>query len=321
MNEKKRKKAALALLAMQRHSWEQGMAMQAFLECGKMDVVIALAREAVYRSMEDGRPATIGVVDGVTDPCSVGEALLAACEATQDEKLIKGSERLLYWARYTAPRNREGVCYHLTTGHEFWVDSTYMLPPYLVAAGYPEEGLKAFYYYYEALCDPETGILYHKWDDDAKVHTHKVHWGVGNGWALAAMTRLIRMLPEETYGEDIEKLQQMAKKLLDLVLPYRTPRGLFHDIIDDEQTFEETNFSQICAYTMFEGLRRGWLPTEYEEKALLLRQAANDKVDKYGFVWDVCGAPTFDKPGISPEGQAFYLMMEQAYENYEREKE
>lgn len=38
-------KSALVLLAMQRHSWEQGTAMQAFLEMGEMEIVTAMARE------------------------------------------------------------------------------------------------------------------------------------------------------------------------------------------------------------------------------------------------------------------------------------
>ena len=37
-----------------------------------------------------------------------------------------------------------------------------------------------------------------------------------------------------------------------------------------------------------------------------LRQAAESKVNKFGFVADVCGAPTFDKAGFAPEGQAFF---------------
>jgi hypothetical protein len=37
-------------------------------------------------------------------------------------------------------------------------------------------------------------------------------------------------------------------------------------------------------------------------------------VDTYGLVQGVCGAPTFDKPGVAPEGQAFFLMMEAAYQ-------
>ena len=29
-----------------------------------------------------------------------------------------------------------------------------------------------------------------------------------------------------------------------------------------------------------------------------------------GFVVGGCAAPTFDRPGISPEGQAFFILME-----------
>jgi hypothetical protein len=43
-----------------------------------------------------------------------------------------------------------------------------------------------------------------------------------------------------------------------------------------------------------------------------MRAAARAKLDRDGFVQGVAGAPTFDRPGISPEGQAFFLMMEGA---------
>ena len=40
--------------------------------------------------------------------------------------------------------------------------------------------------------------------------------------------------------------------------------------------------------------------------------AALAEVDCYGLVRNVCGAPTFDKPGVAPEGQAFHILMEAA---------
>ena len=55
MNIVRVEKAARALLAMQRHSWEQGVAMQAFLEMGDMETVTAMAFESINRSLEDGR--------------------------------------------------------------------------------------------------------------------------------------------------------------------------------------------------------------------------------------------------------------------------
>ena len=44
-----------------------------------------------------------------------------------------------------------------------------------------------------------------------------------------------------------------------------------------------------------------------------MRMAVHTKVDKFGLVQGVCGAPNFDRPGTATEGQAFFLLMEAAY--------
>ena len=43
-----------------------------------------------------------------------------------------------------------------------------------------------------------------------------------------------------------------------------------------------------------------------------MRRAAWGKVDDLGYVRDVCGSPTFEKPGTATEGQAFFILMEAA---------
>lgn len=312
-------KAKRCLLSMQRHSWEQGLAMQAFYEQGDMELVVCLAHEAVYRATKDGRAAAIGVFDAVTDPCAVGEALLAACELTKDETLIKGKDALLAWALEKAPKSSEGVLYHLNTSRQFWVDSMYMLPPFLAAAGCYEEALVNFYGYYKALHDGQSGLMSHMWDDEKKTFIRRDHWGTGNGWAIAAMVRMQGLLPEE-FSSDREKIRKMAKDLLENALLYMRSDGLFYDILDQEDTFVETNFSQMFAYSIYRGMAEGWLKESMAGKADLARRGANARMDRYGFIRDVCGAPTFDKPGISPEGQAFYLLMEHAAEVWERGK-
>ncbi len=305
-------KVALALLSMQRHSWEQGVAMQAFLEMGQKDTVIAMAYEAVYRSTADGRCATIGFTEAITDPCSVGEALLAAAQWTGDDYLINGSHALLHWALKDAPRNKDGVLYHLTTGTEFWADSFYMLPPFLVCAGEYTAALQNFYGYWNALYDHTNHLLRHMWDDAKKIYIRSAHWGTGNGWALAAMARMLPMLYEAGYQNDADTICNYAKELLDGVLHYLRPDGFFHDVLDDPNTFVETNLSQMTAYSIYRGVADGWLSQDYLAEAEQMRKAARSKVNAYGLVCDACGAPHFDKPGQSPEAQAFYLLMEQA---------
>lgn len=96
------------------------------------------------------------------------------------------------------------------------------------------------------------------------------------------------------------------------------PDGFFYDVVDDPSTFVETNLSQMTAYTIYRGIKDGWLDVKYKEKADLMRAAAKSRQDEFGFVQNVCGAPHFDKPGISPEGQAFFLLMENAAEGKEK---
>lgn len=312
------KLAAHALLSMQRHSWEHGTAMQAFLELGDTPTVIAMAHEAVYRQRPDGRAAVMGNDEAVTDPCSVGEGLLYACSQTDDVFLKQGKEKLLNWALRQAPRSENGIVYHLISKKQFWVDSVYMLPPFLAAAGYPEEAMKQFWGYTTCLYDPDAHLMSHMWDDESHSFIRKDHWGTGNGWTLAAIARLIPMMKEAGRDEDAQKLQDLANDLLEHLLVFMRTDGLFHDVTDNPSTFVETNLSQMAAYTIYRGLHDGWLCPDsvsgrkYREAADRMRAAANQKMNAYGFISGVCGAPEFDKPGFSPEGQAFYLLMEQA---------
>jgi unsaturated rhamnogalacturonyl hydrolase len=43
-----------------------------------------------------------------------------------------------------------------------------------------------------------------------------------------------------------------------------------------------------------------------------MRNAARAKMDSFGYVQSVCGAPNFDRQGTSTEAQAFAIMMEAA---------
>jgi len=105
------------------------------------------------------------------------------------------------------------------------------------------------------------------------------------------------------------------KALIEASLPYQMDDGAFHDVLDDPTTFREVNFAQMLAYTIYRGVHEGYLPATYLPFADKARAAALSEVDAYGLVRNVCGAPTFDKPGVAPEGQAFHILMEAARAN------
>lgn len=306
-----RKKVRNALLAMQRYSWEQGTAAQAFLESGDSEMVVLLAREAVVRQIADGRAAVLGNLTAVTDPASVGEALLAAAKITGDPSFANAADRLLDWLLHKAPRTRDGVLYHLHDRPQVWVDSFYMAPPFLSAAGHHEEALEQLRGMRRLLLDPATKLLSHIWDDGLGAFARKAFWGVGNGWALAGMTRVIRTLPAERSKERGE-LIGWVREGVDACLAFVRSDGLFHDVMNDPSTFVETNLSQMLSYVLFRGVAGGWLEKRYLEPADGMRRAAQGKVDRFGLVQGVCASPYFDRPGTASEGQAFFLLMEAA---------
>lgn len=300
-----------ALLAMQRHSWEQGVAAQAFLESGDDDIVVVMAHEAALRQLPDGRLAMVGGADAVTDPSANGEPVLHAARLTGDRNLREAAERQLDWLLGLAPRTPDGVLHHVLDKPQVWVDSFYMAPPFLAVAGHPDEAVRQVEGFRRLLWDPKARLYAHIWDEARNGFARAGHWGVGNGWAAAGLVRVIAALPEDM-DDDRRRLTGYLRDGIDGCLAHIRPDGLFHDIVDDPAAFVETNLSQMLAYSIYRAVDAGWLPEPYLASADRMRDAARGQVDRYGLVRGVCGAPRFDRPGTAPEGQAFFILMEAA---------
>jgi rhamnogalacturonyl hydrolase YesR len=304
-------KVKRAMLTMQRDAWEQGVAAQALLESGERELVVLMAKEAVVRQLEDGRLAVISCNEGVTDPAANGEAVLYAAEATGDPALRAAAARMLDYLVKRAPRREDGTLYHVANKRQVWVDSMYMAPPFLAVAGEPEEAVRQVEGIRKLLWEPRKKLFSHIWDDDLKGFFRPDFWGVGNGWAAAGMARIIQALPDRM-GREKKRLAGYVKDVVDGCLAFRRPDGLFHDVVDKPATFVETNLAQMLAYTIYRGVRGGWLGRTYLRQAEVMRDAARRKVDAYGYVQGVCGSPTFESAGTATEGQAFFLLMEAA---------
>lgn len=311
-------KVIRAMLAMQRRAWEQGVAAQALLELGETELTVLLAKDAVVNQLKDGR---LGLNEGngpVADPASNGEPVLFAARITGDKGIQAAAERMLDFLLYKAPRTRQGIIYHNYIENRLWVDALYMVPPFLAVAGQPQEAVKQIIGYRKTLLNPEKQLYYHIWDEDLQAFERELFWGVGNGWAAAGLTRAIRSLPE-TMQEEKTLLVNFVREVVDGCLAHQRTDGLFHNIIDDSKTFVETNLAQMLGYSMYRGVRGGWLESEYLKPADRMREAVYQKVDEFGLVQGVCGAPNFDRPGTASEGQAFFLLMEAAWRDLNNE--
>lgn len=305
-------KAKRAMLCMQRASWEQGVASHAMIEQGEKDIVVLMGKEAVTRRKEDGRVAMLGTENAVTDPGSNGAAILYAYKVTGDSKLKDAADALYTYLKKRAPRTENGAISHVTPGKEIWSDAMFMTPPFLALMGDFEETIRQVDCYRGFLWNKEKKLFAHIWDDKKKVFKHEACWGGGNGWCAAGMAQIIDTLPKDK-EEDRKKLIGYTEELLDGCISFMRPDGLFHDVVDDTNTFVETNLSQMLAYSIYKGVKSGWLKDSYLKAADKMRTGAHAKVDEYGVVQGACGSPLFDRSGTSTEAQAFLLMMEAAY--------
>ncbi|MBK7456166.1 MAG: hypothetical protein IPJ46_21325 [Anaerolineales bacterium] len=75
-----------------------------------------------------------------------------------------------------------------------------------------------------------------------------------------------------------------VREIIDGCLVHQRADGLFHDVVDQPETFIETNLSQMLAYSIYRGIVGGYLPLTYKAHADKMREAVHQKVDDFGYV-------------------------------------
>lgn len=299
-------KVKIATLSMQRKDWEQGVVAQAFLESGDTSVAVQMAKAAIIYEQPDGRLAVLGQ-SGLIDCAMLGEAIYVSAQTTNDPELLKAENNLSEYILKNASRGNDGTFHH--AGKQMWVDSYNCAIPYLAKKGLCIEAFIQYMGLYSRLWDSNRKMFLHIWDDENQKWINKSPWGVGNGWAAMGITRFLKSLPKENLKERSHAIKTL-NELISSCLLYLTDDGLFHNIIDDTNTFIECNLSSLLAYSIFIGIKSGYLDPSLKIYADKMRRAVWTRIDNMGFVVGGCAAPTFDRPGISPEGQAFFILME-----------
>lgn len=316
-----------AMLACQRHPWEQGVCAQAIWELGEVPTAVAMAHDAVLRQGEDGRLAVPCETPAVTDPAANGEVVWRAYELTGKEMYKQAAEKMLSYLMQKAPRTDKNVIYHneisFFEGYseaQIWADACYMAPPFLAVMGELDEAFFQIKGCMDYLTDEETGLLYHIYDAGTERFVRKKLWATGNGWTLLGIARVIEEAKKQNREDIADKLIVMGKALLDAMLKYRQPDGRFYDIMDDKESFPEGTAAMMTAAFIYRSVLAGWLPDSYIKYADLVKETMDNYVDEFGIIHEVCGCPMFLEVGTSAESMASYLMMHAWAEKWQYRK-
>lgn len=137
--------------------------------------------------------------------------------------------------------------------------------------------------YYSALYQQSNGLFHHG-------HNTPLFWGRGVGWAAAAMTELLSVMPDD----DPKRPQVLAayRLLVDGLLKYRTEEGLWRQLINRD-SWVETSSTGMFLYALSEGVQHQWLRgTAYSRSTRAVERGwkrLEDRfIDQDGRVHQVC---------------------------------
>jgi len=295
-----------SLLRMQRLSWEQGVASQAALDEGLVEVALAIASDAVVHQDGDGRLGATGDA-GLVNGGSLLEAVAYAA-SRGDAAAAEALERQRWWLLRYGPRDDSGVLLHIAGSHEVWIDTLYMVLPALAVTGDFAPADMQYRMHREHLWNPATGLYAHRANPKTGAVLRDDAWGSGNGWAAAGVARALHIGGDTVPSEMRARWEAQTRELLDAVTAWESADGRFHDVLDDPRTFTDGTAGLMFAYAAFTGVADRWLRRSYADDASRWLQAALSLLDDNGVVRAVCGAPHFNGEGVSAEAQAFALL-------------
>lgn len=112
-------------------------------------------------------------------------------------------------------------------------------------------------------------------------------WGRGDGWMAAGMSILLNSLPKE--NPNYARIMKGYKIMMTSLLKYQAKDGMWHQLIDDPQSWAETSSTGMFTFAMITGVKNGWLDSEVFGKAARKGWLALiSYIDKNGDIREVC---------------------------------
>lgn len=243
----------------------------------------------------------LAAIDSLDDCGSFGVALLYAMERREIKGADEAVSRIASYIRDVQERLPDGTLYRGEHSQGIkqrtvWCDDLYMSVPFLVRyakrTGEPEwlnEACSQLLRYRSYLYREDDRLFSHVYDFKFK-KTTGIPWGRGNGWAYFALTELLTELPSG--HPDAENLMKWYEEISGGLVERQGSSGLWHQVLDDPSTYEETSCTAMFIYGLARGLRRGWLADKEGHYTEAVRRGwdglKTGSIDREGNVYGVC---------------------------------
>ena len=236
------------------------------------------------------------------DDCgSCGSTMLDVYEKTKNPELLVVADVIYDFIRNKVDRQPDGAYFRIQPGkfhdNTLWADDLYMSVPFLTKyykiTGNEEalnDAAKQFLLYKEYLFMSDKSLMGHVFDFKFNV-SNKLAWGRGNGWVLFSLTEILERMPKN--HSDRPKLIEFFRELSVGILKVQGENGIWHQLLTDSTSYEETSCTSMYIYAFCRGIRYDLY--EEADKAIYLNAAKKAwngiierTIDFSGNVYGVC---------------------------------
>lgn len=230
---------------------------------------------------------------------SMAHATLAYSLTSGDERYLENALSAARFFRDDVARTPKGlIAYHSDPQRgRIWADALFMVTPLMAKAGrllddpaYYDDVLAQFRGFTQKLRDPDVGLYHQGWNWHGS-GASPGYWGRANGWVALAMTEVLGAIPEGHAGRD--ELLGLYRDFMAAVVAHQGHNGMWHQLLNRPDTYEETSCSGMFIYALSRGVQRGWLPGQYADAVRRGHAGLSRMMSLEGEIENICpGTPT-----------------------------
>ena len=177
--------------------------------------------------------------------------------------------------------------------NSLWLDDLFMSVPALAQGGaytgntaYFDDAVRQVLQFSARMFNQDKGLYMHAYIEGTEDHP-QFHWGRANGWAIMTMVELLDVLPEDHAGR-AAVLDYLQKHIQGLA-SYQSSEGLWHQLLDRNDSYLETSATAIFTYAIARSINRGYVDARsYGPVVTLAWNALATKVNDRGQVEGTC---------------------------------
>jgi rhamnogalacturonyl hydrolase YesR len=204
---------------------------------------------------------------GTLDSCgAMGNALLDIMMRHPDQVTTEEREvlaRIADWIVNRQARLPDGTLWRPERDSSIWPDDLYMGGVFLVRYGLYTHDVRhiddaARNIINQAAREQDAdGLWFHGYFETRKMHA-PFKWARGNGWVTVTLAETLSAMPQNDPLRP--QLIAILRKQVDGLKPIQAPSGLWRQVLDKPELWEETSSSAMFAYGIARAVHRGWLP-------------------------------------------------------------